>query len=113
MKISYSCLPSFKQAILDHNKRLLQKHKAENPATPTRLCNCRKKSECLPDTKCLTECTVFKATVTQPAANKKDHYIGLTDNSFQTRYNLHKSSVQLEHKKIFNRAKQIHLEIQK
>ncbi|GFR75019.1 reverse transcriptase-like protein [Elysia marginata] len=100
IKISYSCLPSFKQTILNHNKRLLQKQETENSTpTSTRPCNCRKKNECPLNGKCLTECIVYKATVTQPATNKIDTYVGLTDNSFKTRYNLHKSSFKPEHKK--------------
>ena len=41
----------------------------------------------------------MKATVTQTDSNNKETYIGLNENIFKTRYNLHKSSFKLEHKK--------------
>ena len=47
----------------------------------------------------LTKCVLYKATVTKIGTNRQETYIGLTDNKFKTRYNLHKSSFKLEHKK--------------
>ena len=51
------------------------------------------------DGKCLTKCVVYKATVTETDTKKQDTYIGLTENEFKTRFNLHKSSFKLEHKR--------------
>ena len=42
---------------------------------------------------------IYKPTVTQTESHNKETYIGLTENTFKTRYNLHKSSLKLEHKK--------------
>ena len=51
------------------------------------------------DGKCLTKCVVYKATVTEIDTKKQETYIGLTENEFKTRFNLHKSSFKLEHKR--------------
>ena len=49
--------------------------------------------------KCLTKCVVNKATVPKTTSNNQETYIGLTENEFKTRFNLHKSSFKLEHKR--------------
>ena len=49
--------------------------------------------------KCLTKCVVYKATVTETTSNNQETHIGLTENEFKTRFNLHKSSFKLEHKR--------------
>ena len=54
-----------------------------------------KKNSCPLDGKCLTKCVVYKATT----SNNQETYIGLTENEFKTRFNLHKSSFKLEHKR--------------
>ena len=58
-----------------------------------------KKNNCPLDGKCLTKCVVYKATVTETDTKKQETYIGLTENEFKTRFNLHKSSFKLEHKR--------------
>ena len=40
-----------------------------------------------------------KATVTEATSNNQETYIGPTENEFKTRFNLHKSSFKLEHKR--------------
>ena len=68
--------------------------------TNDKLCNCRKKkNNCPLDGKCLTECVVYKATVTETDTKKQETYIGLTENEFKTRFNLNKSPFKLEHKR--------------
>ena len=62
-------------------------------------CNCRQKNCCPPDRKCLTKCVVCKATVTKTNSNTQETYIQLTENELKTRFNLHKSSFKLEHKR--------------
>ena len=42
---------------------------------------------------------IYKATVTETTSNNQETYIGLTENKFKTRFNLHKSSFKLEHKR--------------
>ena len=47
----------------------------------------------------ISKCVVYKATVTETTSNNQKTYIGLTENKFKTRFNLHKSSFKLEHKR--------------
>ena len=53
-------------------------------------------NSCPLDGKCLTKSVVYKATVTETTLNIQETYIGLTENEFLTRFNLHKSSFKLE-----------------
>ena len=99
IKVSYSCLPNVKQTISNNNHRLLQLHRMKESTQDSKLCNCRQKTSCPLDGKCLTKCVVYKATVTETTSKKQETYIGLTENEFKTRFNLHKSSFKLEHKR--------------
>ena len=102
IKISYSCQPNVKQTISNNNHRLLQLHRMKESNQDSKLCNCRQKKNSFPlDGKCLTKCVVCKATVTKTTSNNQETYIGLTENEFKTRFNLHKSSFKLEHKRTF------------
>ena len=100
IKVSYSCLPNVKQTISNNNHRLLQLHRMKESTQDSKLCNCReKKSSCPHDGNCLTKCVVYKATVTETTSNSEETYIGLIENEFKTRFNFHKSSFKLEHKR--------------
>ena len=57
------------------------------------------KKSCPLDGKYLTKCFVYKTTVTETTSNNQETYIGLTENEFETRFNLHKLSFKLEHKR--------------
>lgn len=96
VKISYSCMSNIKQNIDGHNKRILAQD-TETP--PKRECNCRKPELCPLDRQCLTESIVYQATVTTEDDRPDQTYIGLTENSFKTRFNNHKSSFRLATKK--------------
>ena len=71
----------------------------------SKLCNYWQKNSCPLDGKCLTKCVVYKATVREKTSNNQETYIGLTENvgltenELKTRFNLHKSSFKLEHKR--------------
>ena len=41
----------------------------------------------------------YTGTVTETTSNNHEAYVGLTENEFKTRLNLHKSSFKLEHKR--------------
>ena len=101
IKVSYSCLPNVKQTISNNNYRLLQLHRMKESNQDTKLCDCRqkKKNSCPVDDKFLTKCIVYKATVTETTSSNQETYIGLTEKEFKTRFNLHKSSFKLEHKR--------------
>ena len=87
VKISYSCMPNLKQNIDGHNKSILH-----NKIVPPRSCNCRVQTECPLSGNCLKESVVYQATVSTEDNNPPQTYVGLTENSFKTRYSNHKSS---------------------
>ena len=77
-----------------HNSKILRK--VENPQTTNeRSCNCKGKTKCPVGNNCLQANVVYKAAVQHEA--KTSTYIGMTENTFKTRYTLHKSS--LKHNK--------------
>ena len=90
VKISYSCTPNVKQIISAHNKTMLMKTKPRE--NTSRNCNCRDSKACPLDGSCLATGVVYQTTVTRKDNNKQETYIGLTDNTFKTRYNGHNSS---------------------
>ena len=87
VKISYSCVPNLKQNIDRHNKSILH-----NKIMPPRSCNCRVQTECPLSGNCLKESVVYQATVSTEDHNPPQTYVGLTENSFKTRYPNQKSS---------------------
>ena len=99
IKVSYSCVPNIKQTISNNNHRLLQLRRMKELTQYSKLCNCRQKTSCPLDGKCLTQCVEYKAAVTETTPNNQETYIGLTENEFKTRFNLHKSSFKLEYKR--------------
>ena len=99
INVSYSCLPNVQQTFANNNHRLLQLHRIKESTQDSKLCTRRQKSSCPLDGKCLTKCVVYEATVTETTSSNQETYIGLTENQFKTRFNLHKSSFKLEHKR--------------
>ena len=97
IKISYSCTENMGQVIKKHNAKVLRSEK-EKTAMETRLCNCRRKEDCPVGNRCLEESVVYKATLDCPNGGKAE-YIGVTDNSFKTRFNNHNHSFREEKKK--------------
>ena len=94
------CLPNVKQSISSNNHRLLQLHRMKESTQDSKLCNYRQKNSCPLDSKGLTKCVVYKATVTETTSCNQETYIGLTENEFKTRFNLHiKSSFTFEYKR--------------
>ena len=86
LKLSYSCMDNMAKITKAHNNKIINNDKS----TYQDKCNCRIKEECpLPD-KCNTKNVVYEATVL--TANEEKTYIGLTSNTFKTRYASHKSS---------------------
>lgn len=82
-------MPNIKSVIDQHNRRTLNKYNKQ-PIEHHKTCNCRKKEECPLNGKCLSENLIYKATV--ESKNKVETYVGLTANTFKTRYQNHKSS---------------------
>ena len=85
-----------KQTITSHNTNVLKAAKQQKqqdlPDKQEKNCNCRTKKDCPMEGQCLKKCTVYQATVTQTTTNKSETYIGLTGDSFKTRYGNHKKS---------------------
>ena len=71
-------------------------HRTQNTESKTNNCNCRIKEACPVNQKCQTSSLIYQATVTRHDNNKEESYIGLTDNTFKTRYNGHTSSFRNE-----------------
>ena len=87
LKLSYSCMPNMKSIISSHNKHILSNANAPTPQPDT--CNCRKKSDCPLEGKCLQTNIIYQATVTTETATET--YVGLATN-FKERYRNHKTS---------------------
>ena len=90
VKLSYSCMANMDQIISAHNKHVLTKQNLQ--PTMENNCNCRVQNQCPLDGNCLADNIVYQATVTRHDNNKEESYIGLTENTFKTRYTAHKSS---------------------
>ena len=76
--------------ITKHNVSLLKKYNTPPPSTNERLCNCRKNTECPLNGECLTKSLVYEATL--KTNEDAFTYIGLTGDTFKSRYTAHKSS---------------------
>jgi hypothetical protein len=82
--------------IANHNKRILAK---SQKATQNKQCNCRVPAECPLSGKCLTESIIYQANVETNDGKPAETYVGLTANSFKTRYSNHKSTFNHANKK--------------
>ena len=97
LKLSYSCMPNMQHIITAHNKAVLKK--CDNVQEATSKCNCRQKDSCPLDGKCQTKGIVYQATVTNDNTKEEQTYVGLTENTFKTRYNNHMCSFRNKSKK--------------
>ena len=88
VKLSYSCSTNMDNILKAHNAKMLLKDENKDDH---KTCKCRDKATCPVANKCLTTNVVYKATVQYEV--KTQHYIGMTENLFKTRYTLHKSSL--------------------
>ena len=82
-------MPNVKQIIDGHNKTKLSQTSNESAL---RTCNCRKENECPMRGKCLAQSVVYQATVTTNDNRPPQTYIGLTENTFKTRFTNHKAT---------------------
>ena len=85
VKLSYSCMDSMAKIIKGHNSKLTKPE--ENKRS---TCNCRKKEDCPLPGKCTTSNVIYETKVSTTDCDKT--YIGLTANTFKTRFTAHKSS---------------------
>ena len=88
VKLAYSCTTNMDNILKAHNAKILRKDDKKDEEE--KGCNRRDKAACPVANKCLKSNMVYKATVQYE--DKTEHYIGMTGNSFKTRYTLYKSS---------------------
>ena len=88
VKISYSCMPNLKQKIDGHNESILRK----TNVIPSRACNYRQPTHWPMAGNCLKSSVVYQATVTTENSRPAQPYVGITENSFKTRFANHRSS---------------------
>ena len=97
VKVSYSCTDNMQSIINKHNNRIMNNIPNE---TQNQSCNCRNPNECQMENLCQTKNVIYKATVTtenNDSNNKNTNegekiYIGITENTWKSRYNQHKTS---------------------
>ena len=91
IKLSYSCMPNIHRIISKHNKSVLSKCDTDEAET-NKGCNCRANRQCPLEGKCQTSSVVYQATVSNEENMNKETYIGLTENTFKSRYSKHMST---------------------
>ena len=87
--------------IKGHNLKMKEAEKNEKVKN-SRKCNCRKKSDCPLNGNCLIESVVYEGLLTEldgPNAGTQLSYSGSTSNTFKSRYNSHKSTLNHENSK--------------
>ena len=89
-------MPNLKQKIDGHNKSTLWKINA----APPKACNCRQLAHCPLDGNCLKSAVIYQATVAMEDNRPAKTYVGLTENSFKTRYSHLKSSFRDPNKRL-------------
>ena len=85
INLSYSSMSSMNKVIRKHNSKIMK-----NLAPSTiKTCNCRQKTDCPMDGNCLSECLIYKASVSTPTNN---YYYGTSENNFKERFINHNCS---------------------
>ena len=86
VKISYSCLPNMSKIISSHNHKILKDQIVEPDP-----CTCNPPDSCPVEGNCGTKGIVYQAKVTTQTGETST-YVGLSSNSFITRYRTHRSN---------------------
>ena len=81
--------------VAKNNSKVLNSSSGQAPLVET--CNCRNKNECPLPGKCQSSSVIYQATVETNSG--KETYVGLTANTFKTRFSSHKSSFLKEKRK--------------
>ena len=101
IKISYSGTSSMAKIISSHNRKVLNAHRKEEtnnraadngaaPANTPKTCSCDAGTTCPLNGECLTECIVYKATLTAADGEIKT-YTGITQPPFKQRLYKHRA----------------------
>ena len=73
------------------------RHQLEQEPATDKMCNCRTPADCPLDGECLQSAVVYEATLDAGTATTTQYkYIGLTENTFKSRFNSHTSSFRHE-----------------
>ena len=93
LKLSYSCTPNMKTIISGHNAKILKKASEKGEETP-KGCNCQisVRQNCPMPGRCREETLIYKATI--ETLDSTERYIGMTENSFKSRYGGHKGNLE-------------------
>ena len=81
------------------NRTVLTKSKAEVATQQPKNCNCNRNVTCPLEGNCLTKGIVYQAAVTRQDNMETESYVGLTENTFKTRFTGHTSSFRNENQK--------------
>ena len=94
VKISYSCISSM-LGIINRNNKMIMNTNSPQAKERAKQCYSRSSLECPLDNKCLSKSFVCQCTVHHYDTTQS--YIGITANTFMSRYNAHKSSFNNKH----------------
>ena len=93
VKVSYSCLPSMKARVNQHNKKVLRKTDNEEGTEITRTCSCPSDAECPLDNICLDRDVLYSAKITSDLNNYGTKiYKGICSTTFKERLGNHKKA---------------------
>ena len=97
VKVSYSCLPSMKSKINQHNKSVLKTAPGDPVEEPVRTCNCQQGNECPLSNNCLDKDMLYLAELTSDLRNYGTKvYKGICSTAFKDRYGNHKKAFNKE-----------------
>ena len=94
VKVSHSCARNIEHIIKIRNRKITESY-IEKSAEAS--CNCKDKNKCPFEGNCLTKNIVYMATV--ETETNTSSYVGMTGNSFKTRYYNHLKSFKNKHYK--------------
>ena len=94
VKVSYSCLPSIKAKVNQHNKKVLQKVSEETSnEEEVRTCSCPRNAKCPLDNNCLQMDILYSAELSSNLTNYGTKvYKGICATTFKERLGNHKKS---------------------
>ena len=93
VKVSYSCLPSMKSKINQHNKKVLKIKPSEPDDEPVRTCNCPANTECPLNQICLEKDMQYSAEVSSDLRNYGTKiYKGICSTTWKERFGNHKKA---------------------
>ena len=81
--------------IINRNNKMIMNTNSPQAKEPAKQCNSRSLLECLLDNKCLSQSVVYQCTVHHDDTTQS--YIGITANTFKSRYIAHKSNLNNKH----------------